>query len=67
MKTNFLSAIAERPIVADGAMGTQLFARGVDPSACADHVTLSDPDLVRAVHRGYLAAGAEIVERNNFV
>lgn len=66
MKTSFLSAIAERPVVADGAMGTRLFAKGVDPSACADHVSITAPDLVRDVHRGYLDAGAEVIETNTF-
>ncbi len=66
MQTNFLTAIAERPLAADGAMGTQLFAAGVDPAACADHITLSDPELVRRVHAAYLAAGAEVVETNTF-
>lgn len=66
MTTNFLSAIAQRPVIADGAMGTQLFAAGVDPASCADHATLASPDLVRRVHKRYLAAGAEVIETNTF-
>ncbi|MFO7597925.1 MAG: bifunctional homocysteine S-methyltransferase/methylenetetrahydrofolate reductase [Desulfocurvibacter africanus] len=66
MHTNFLAAIRTRPVIADGAMGTQLFSRGVQPASCVDHVTLTAPDLVREVHTAYLAAGAEVIETNTF-
>lgn len=66
MHTDFLAAIAARPVVADGAMGSQLFGLGVNPAACVDHVTITDPALVRQVHGAYLAAGAEVIETNTF-
>ena len=52
--------------VFDGAMGTQLYGRGVFVNVCYDEVTLSRPDLVRQIHRDYVDAGAEIVETNTF-
>jgi homocysteine S-methyltransferase len=52
--------------VFDGAMGTELYARGVFVSVNYDEVNLSRPDLVRAIHRDYVDAGAEIVETNTF-
>jgi methionine synthase I (cobalamin-dependent)/5,10-methylenetetrahydrofolate reductase len=52
--------------VLDGAMGTELYSRGVFVNVCYDEVTLSRPDLVKAIHRDYVDAGAEIVETNTF-
>jgi homocysteine S-methyltransferase len=52
--------------VFDGAMGTELYARGVFVNVCYDEVNLSRPDLVKAIHRDYVDAGAEIVETNTF-
>jgi len=54
------------PILADGAMGTQLHARGVSFDACFDELNLSQPDLILAIHREYLEAGARIIETNTF-
>ncbi len=66
MKPDILDVMARRPVIADGAMGTLLLARGVDPSACLDMATIADPGLVAAIHREYLAAGAELIETNTF-
>jgi homocysteine S-methyltransferase len=52
--------------VFDGAMGTELYGRGVFVNVCYDEITLSRPDLVRQIHRDYAQAGAEIVETNTF-
>jgi len=52
--------------VFDGAIGTELYARGVFVNVCYDEVNLSRPDLVKAIHRDYVDAGAEIVETNTF-
>ncbi len=55
-----------QPILADGAMGTILYDRGVFLNRCFDEINLSDPALVRAVHEEYLQAGAQLVETNTF-
>src|SRR5918911_949819 len=65
------SAFGERlasggPILFDGAMGTQLFERGVPYERCFDELNLLQPDLVQEVHRAYIRAGAEVVETNTF-
>lgn len=56
----------ETVVMFDGAMGTQLYARGVFINQCYDELNLRAPDLVRDVHATYLAAGAEAVETNSF-
>jgi homocysteine S-methyltransferase len=55
-----------RPVLADGAMGTVLYARGVFINRCYDELNLSDPNLILSVHEDYLQAGAEILETNTF-
>jgi methionine synthase I (cobalamin-dependent)/5,10-methylenetetrahydrofolate reductase len=62
----FLTALSERILVCDGAMGTMLYGRGVFINRCFESLTLSDPDLVRDVHRQYLKAGADVIETNTF-
>lgn len=54
------------PHVFDGAMGTMLYARGVYINRCYDQLNLTQPELVRDVHRAYLKAGAEILESNSY-
>ncbi len=55
-----------RPHLFDGGMGTMLYARGVFINRCYDELSVTTPDLVRAVHREYVEAGAELLETNTF-
>jgi methionine synthase / methylenetetrahydrofolate reductase(NADPH) len=58
--------IQRGPVLFDGAMGTELNARGVAVGHCLEEVNLVQPSLVLAVHRDYIAAGAEVIETNTF-
>ena len=62
----FRESLAQRVWVADGAMGTMLYAKGAFINRCYDELNLSLPALVRDVHQEYVRAGAEIVETNTF-
>ena len=62
----FRDQLAQRVIVADGAMGTMLYSRGVFINRCFDELNVAQPDLVRQIHREYVKAGAEILETNTF-
>lgn len=53
-------------LLADGAMGTELQKRGLESGACPELLNLNHPDIVRSVHRDYIAAGADIIETNTF-
>src|SRR3954451_8602029 len=66
MTSGFLATLAETPLVADGAMGTQLYERGVLYTTNFDELCLSRPAMVRRVHVEYLRAGAQIIETNTF-
>ena len=62
----FRELLSQRIVVADGAMGTMLYANGVFINRCFDELSLSSPNLVGGIHRDYVAAGAEILETNTF-
>jgi homocysteine S-methyltransferase len=53
-------------MVADGAMGTVLYSRGVFINRCYDELNLSAADMVRQIHQEYVKAGAEILETNTY-
>src|SRR5215470_10380219 len=66
------AALAERVVVADGAMGTMLQASPATLSdfdgheGCNEILNLTRPDIVRAVHDGYLDAGVDCITTNTF-
>lgn len=62
--TELLSARGH--LIADGAMGTNLFALGLATGDSPELWNLEHPDRVAAVHRGFLEAGSDIVLTNSF-
>lgn len=62
----FLDALQEGPLVFDGAMGTQLYERGIFINKSFDDANLSHPELVQAVHAAYVDAGADVITTNTF-
>ncbi|MSO36078.1 MAG: bifunctional homocysteine S-methyltransferase/methylenetetrahydrofolate reductase [Acidobacteria bacterium] len=62
----FLTALDDRVLVCDGAMGTMLYAKGVFINRCFESLNQTQPDLVVDVHCDYLKAGADVVETNTF-
>ncbi|MEE2961726.1 MAG: bifunctional homocysteine S-methyltransferase/methylenetetrahydrofolate reductase [Myxococcota bacterium] len=66
MKMTFLEAIEAGGLIADGAMGTALYERGIFVNRNFDEVNLMKPELVLAVHREFIAAGANMLETNTY-
>ncbi len=66
MRKPFLEQLEQRVLVADGAMGTMLYARGISIKNCFDELNLSQPQLVREIHQAYVQAGADIIQTNTF-
>src|SRR6476659_10368394 len=64
--TAALARLGTRVLVCDGAMGTMLHSGGVSLDRALPELSLSQPDLVRAIHRAYIAAGAQVIETNTF-
>jgi len=56
----------QSPILCDGAMGTLLYSKGIFINRCYDELNVTQPELIRGVHKEYLQAGAEIIETNTF-
>ncbi len=53
-------------IIADGAMGTMLFQRGLNPGECPERMNLDHLEVLEAIAGLYLYAGAEIIQTNTF-
>jgi homocysteine S-methyltransferase len=64
--SSFSDLLDNRPIICDGAVGTQLYSREGKVDQCLDYLNLTQPDTVSAVHADYAAAGAQIIETNTF-
>ena len=62
----FRNKLQSKIVVADGAMGTMLYAKGIFINRCYDELNLSAPQMVKEIHQEYVKAGAEIIESNTF-
>src|SRR6266487_2270098 len=71
-RPSLLDTLAERVVVADGAMGTMLQAADLSLDdfegleGCNEILNVSRPDVVRGVHDAYFRAGSDAVETNTF-
>ena len=74
MKSPYLEALAERVLIFDGAMGTQVMAMeltdadfgGPSNHGCNEALVLFRPDIIEAIHISYFEAGADVVETDTF-
>ena len=58
--------LTDRPVITDGAWGTQLQSRGLPIGTCPDEWNLLQPEQVEEVPRAYVEAGSQIVLTNTF-
>src|SRR5690242_17850461 len=72
-RPHLLEALRDRVLLCDGGMGSRVQALDLEVERdfwgqenCTEILNLSRPDLVRDIHRGYLEAGADMVETNTF-
>lgn len=63
---DFLEALHSRVVIGDGAMGTLLFERGVSRDACLEELCAREPERIQAIHREYVAVGAQFVRTHSF-
>jgi len=66
MKSSLLSAARKEVILCDGAMGTELFARGLGPNQCGMLWNRDRAGDVRQTHAAYVAAGCRLITTNSF-
>ncbi|MDR3136800.1 MAG: homocysteine S-methyltransferase family protein [Coriobacteriales bacterium] len=60
------SFVRENVLLLDGAMGTMLQRRGLEPGELPELLNLSAPDDITAIHAAYLKAGANVITTNTF-
>jgi methionine synthase / methylenetetrahydrofolate reductase(NADPH) len=65
-KTEFIKWITDRVVFGDGAMGTELYRRGVYLNACFEQLNLTGSALVRQVHEDYISSGSDFIETNTY-
>lgn len=66
MSRDFIQQLKQRGILADGAMGTELYNRGFFINRCYDELNLSRPDVIKEIHKSYIEAGSGLIETNTF-
>ncbi len=60
-RNEFRKLVASRPVLLDGATGTELMKRGLPPGAVPEEWVLDNPSAIRALHGEYFDAGSDIV------
>jgi 5-methyltetrahydrofolate--homocysteine methyltransferase len=66
LRKTLLEVIKTRPLLGDGAMGTQLMFAGLEQGNCGEAWNLSHPDRVLAIQRRYAEAGSDCIITNTF-
>jgi 5-methyltetrahydrofolate--homocysteine methyltransferase len=66
MKERLQDVIRSRPLLGDGAMGTQLMLAGLEQGNCGEAWNLTHPERVLTIQRGYAEAGSDCILTNTF-
>jgi 5-methyltetrahydrofolate--homocysteine methyltransferase len=66
MKERLQDAVRTRPLLGDGAMGTQLMFAGLEQGNCGEAWNLTHPDRVLGIQRRYAEAGSDCILTNTF-
>ena len=66
MRQRLQDKVRERPLLGDGAMGTQLMVAGLEQGNCGEAWNLTQPDRVLAIQRRYAEAGSDCIITNTF-
>jgi methionine synthase I (cobalamin-dependent) len=66
MNKTIQELLKNKPVILDGAWGTQMQAKGLPDGACPDEWNLSSPEKVEEVAREYVEAGSQIIITNTF-
>ncbi len=66
MAHNLLDEVGSGVLLADGAIGTELFRLGLEAGGFGEAWNIEKPELVTAVHKAYCEAGARLLTTNSF-
>ena len=58
--------IKQSLFVLDGAMGTQLFEKGIESGQCNEYLNISSEQLILEINKSYIEAGADAILTNTF-
>lgn len=64
--TSLKERIEQGVILLDGAMGTELIARGIQAGACNEYLNIDSAEIISNIHEGYLQAGSDAIITNTF-
>ena len=66
VRVSLREKIKQELFLLDGAMGTELIARGIEAGKCNDYLNIELPDVISDIHRSYFEAGSDAVITNTF-
>ena len=66
MHRSFWETVQERVLIADGAMGSEIYSRGFFVNCCYDELNLTGSHTIQDIHEQFAKAGAEILTTNTF-
>ncbi len=66
MRIPFTEFLKNNIVLFDGAMGTEIYNKGIFINSCYDELNLTRPALIKEVHHKYIEAGADVIETNTF-
>ena len=53
-------------VIFDGAIGTQIYTKGIPKGHCYDELNISMPEVIMEIHREYIDTGAQVITTNTF-
>ena len=66
IKEEIRKILEERTLLLDGAMGTMLQANGLKSGECPEEWNISNPQIIKNIHKEYIKAGSDIILTNTF-
>ncbi len=66
MRLPFLEFLKDNIVLFDGAMGTEIYNKGIFINTCYDELNITNPKLIKEIHRSYIEAGSDVIETNTF-
>ncbi|MDA3970210.1 MAG: bifunctional homocysteine S-methyltransferase/methylenetetrahydrofolate reductase, partial [Desulfobulbaceae bacterium] len=66
MKPDFIDYLDNKILLGDGAIGTYLYAKGIELGKDIERLNISEPDLIYSIHEEYIRAGSQLIETNTF-
>jgi homocysteine S-methyltransferase len=66
MKPDFIEYLQNKILLGDGAIGTYLYAKGIELGKDIERLNISEPDLIYSIHEEYIRAGSQLIETNTF-